>query len=270
MVQRVTKDEQRIAEERGETLAASTSTDPSAARQTGGLDGKQQKALPASESKEGVDAAAANQSQSIPVPDPEPEPSGESDQTYFNSIDEKEQKKIIRRQKHRPSFCGTPEYMSPEILHNKGITLACDLYSLGVVIYQMLTASWPFKADTPYLTFKQTLVRDLSFPEGFDADAADLIDQLLARNPRERPGDLQSGGFAVLKAHPFFAGVDWHDLHLQPVPEMFVGPLDVALDADTREHILSFLDTKDVMVCGQVSQEWGRAAPTVLATRGIF
>lgn len=104
------------------------------------------------------------------------------------------------------SFVGTAEYVSPEVLNNTGISYASDLWALGCIIYQMLAGRPPFKGASEYLTFQLITALELDFPDGFPAAARDLVEKLLREEPSRRLG---ARDIAELRAHPFFAGVDW-------------------------------------------------------------
>lgn len=75
---------------------------------------------------------------------------------------------------------GTPEYMPPEVIHGKSTKgTISDMWSLGVVVFQMLCGSLPFKGGSEYLTMKKVIKNDVQFPEDIDPDARDLIEGLL-------------------------------------------------------------------------------------------
>lgn len=112
----------------------------------------------------------------------------------------------------RQTFCGTAEYVSPEVLTNQMPSKATDLWALGCIVYQFLTGNYPFKADSEYLTFKKILSRDFEFPSSFPEVARDLVDNLLRLAPEERLG-ARAGGYAELKQHPFFNGIDFCKLN---------------------------------------------------------
>ncbi|RKP00604.1 hypothetical protein CXG81DRAFT_7690, partial [Caulochytrium protostelioides] len=103
---------------------------------------------------------------------------------------------------NRGSFVGTAEYCSPEMLNDQPVTAAADVWALGCILYQMLAGRPPFKEINEYLTFQKIVKLDYTIPEAMDADAADLIRQILVLDPEARP-DLD----AVL-AHPFLAPLD--------------------------------------------------------------
>lgn len=70
------------------------------------------------------------------------------------------------------SMVGTEEYVSPEILLKQEVTYATDLWSLGIIIYQLFTRKTPFKGMSEYLTFENILNQEvLSFPESVSTDA---------------------------------------------------------------------------------------------------
>ncbi|KAG6964843.1 hypothetical protein JG687_00005731 [Phytophthora cactorum] len=113
------------------------------------------------------------------------------------------------------TFCGTAEYVSPEVLRDQEASRGCDLWAMACMVFQMLVGRPMFRAENEYLTFQQILnhpAEDFVYPPGFPPVAKDLIDRILLQEPIERLGagsDDDGNGYAALKAHPFFEGVDW-------------------------------------------------------------
>jgi len=123
------------------------------------------------------------------------------------------------RAKRRNSFVGTPEYMPPEMIHNyPGKGPVSDLWSLGIIIYQLLVGKVPFHGGSAYLTMKKVDKHDIFWPPDFDTDARDLIENLLHKEPTLRLGCKERGGFPILRKHPFFAGIDFATVHFLAVP----------------------------------------------------
>jgi len=117
-------------------------------------------------------------------------------------------------------FVGTAEYMPPEAINNVPADFRSDLWSFGGTVFHLLTGHVPFKGGSEYLTFKRVLELKYRFPVGVDDAGRDLITRLFKVEPRERlgGGTCTADRHAAIKAHPFFAGIDWNTLHKQPVP----------------------------------------------------
>nr|CAB3264758.1 3-phosphoinositide-dependent protein kinase 1-like [Phallusia mammillata] len=133
------------------------------------------------------------------------------------------------------SFVGTAQYVSPELLKDKEICTASDLWALGCIIYQMLVGNYPFKAPNEYLTFQQILACKYEFPEEFDREAKDIIEQLLQLEPLERLGSKTRGGYQALKSHKFFTGIEWDKLLTQDPPKQMMQHSQDSSDEDNDE-----------------------------------
>eukprot|EP00249_Psilotum_nudum_P017003 c26104_g1_i1 orf=29-1393(+) len=121
------------------------------------------------------------------------------------------------------TFVGTAEYISPEVLSNRPVTIGVDLWALGCILYQLLVGKPPFKGASEYLTFQKVTARVLQFPEYLTPEAKDLINRLLDHDPNKRPG-AGPDGYSILKGHPFFHGIDWGCLRDMPTPSLAPPP----------------------------------------------
>ena len=118
------------------------------------------------------------------------------------------------------SFVGTAQYVSPELLTDKVACKASDLWALGCILYQLLSGKPPFRGGNAHQTFQLIKALDYEFPPMFPEKGADLVRQLLVLNPAARLGADETGGYAALKAHPFFEGLDWDTLTQQQPPKL--------------------------------------------------
>ena len=108
------------------------------------------------------------------------------------------------------TFCGSPLYLSPEMLSKEGATKASDIYGIGVILYQMVYGDPPFYKKDQKLMFKNILEGNLEFPELFSDELKDLLKKMLNKNPKKRLGI--NNDKSDLKNHPFFEDINWDDI----------------------------------------------------------
>jgi len=106
------------------------------------------------------------------------------------------------------TVCGTPEYMSPELIGRKGHNRAVDYWSIGILIFEMLHGMPPFYDDNPMITYTKIFNGKIEWPAIINNTAKDLISRLLQDQPTKRLGCL-AGGVDDIKQHAWMHGFDY-------------------------------------------------------------
>ena len=129
------------------------------------------------------------------------------------------------------SLCGTPEYLAPEILKKQPYGKCVDWWSLGTLIYEMITGLPPFYDNNRNLMYHKILSAPLQKSPYMSLDAFDLCSKLLEREPTKRLG---YGGYEEIQKHPWFKEIDWDALYRKEMEPPYKPSVK---SAESTEHI---------------------------------
>ncbi|KDQ15602.1 hypothetical protein BOTBODRAFT_54499 [Botryobasidium botryosum FD-172 SS1] len=135
------------------------------------------------------------------------------------------------------TFCGTAEYLAPEVIQCLPYSYEVDWWSFGTMLYEMLTGITPFWASSHSDMYMRVLHDELTFPEdkAMDQDTKSLIRGLLQRNPALRMSEPR------VKKHPYFSMIDWGHVYYKRYIPPYIPPIDPSNASDTQNFDDAFL-----------------------------
>jgi len=166
-------------------------------------------------------------------------------QGYIRVTDFGLSKMGVKGNKEAKSVCGTPEYLAPEILFKLGHGKPVDWWTLGAILYEMITGLPPFYTTNREELFEKIKFGQLKYPAYITSNCRSIMENLFQKNPEKRLG---FNGAKEVKSHPWFVNVNWKALISKEVKPPFIpvikSPLDVGNFADEfiEEPIDSFQD----------------------------
>merc|ERR550534_2138177 len=151
------------------------------------------------------------------------------DQTGWAKVTDFGFAKVVKEKTY--TICGTPDYLSPEIVKGQGHNRAVDWWTLGILTYEMLAGYPPFFSETPMATYRKIIKGKLSYGRMFSPPAKRFVASFLKLRPVKRLG-MQPGGLKNVKSRTFFAEFDWKMLEartmIPPITNKVRNPKDMS------------------------------------------
>ena len=144
--------------------------------------------------------------------------------------------KIVEKDEKAMSFCGTPEFLAPEVITREGYCLSSDWWSYGILVYEMLCGFPPFYSENTSDMFELILNSNLRFPKRVVLEdvTKDFVSKLLIKNQNLRLG--AKGGFDEIKIHDFFKGFNFDDLLRKKIVAPFLPKVSNVFDVNNFDN----------------------------------
>jgi len=129
-------------------------------------------------------------------------------------------KEKINEDSTTKTFCGTPDYIAPEIIHYQPYGRSVDWWAYGVLLYEMLVGQPPFDGEDEEELFAAITDHQVSYPKSLSKEAKDICKGFLTKNPGKRLGCLEKGEEDI-RIHSFYRRIDWDKIESREVQPPF-------------------------------------------------
>lgn len=157
-------------------------------------------------------------------------------------------KEGLSKTERTSTFCGTPNYIAPEMLRGEDYDFSVDWWALGVLMYEMMAGRSPFEplndnpGDNPDLNtedhlFQVILEKPIRIPRSLSVRAASVLKGFLQKNPQERLASFD--GLNEIKQHLFFRPIDWNLLEQRLIVPPFRPPVQSERDLNNIDEIFT-------------------------------
>lgn len=136
------------------------------------------------------------------------------------------------------TFCGTPDYIAPEIIMGKPYAFSVDWWAFGVLLFEMLAGLPPFDGEDEEELFIAITDQNVTYPKSLTREAKEICKALLQKDPEKRLG-YGSNGEIDIKNHSFFRRIDWRKIEALEIQPPYVPDISKPENADNFDPVFT-------------------------------